>query len=136
VVRVFQVDLSFSLIAGWASHFPANNFPLPIDQPYVVSDNNIPSPIDCTKHLWSDYYYADSVGIAFQNIYDNYDGLRDSFGNFWRHLASEFASYPNILGYELMNEVPSLCKLYLISALDRRCQQRSRTCPSWCCRLP
>jgi len=42
--------------------------------------------------------------VAFQNLYNNTDGLRDRWAAFWAKTAETFKDYPNIIGYELINE--------------------------------
>eukprot|EP01116_Phalansterium_solitarium_P023997 TRINITY_DN8650_c0_g1_i1.p1 TRINITY_DN8650_c0_g1~~TRINITY_DN8650_c0_g1_i1.p1 ORF type:complete len:444 (-),score=146.12 TRINITY_DN8650_c0_g1_i1:257-1588(-) len=67
-------------------------------------DNNTGYPTECGEHAWASYYFTEQCSTAFQNIYDNYDGLRDAFVGFWQRLAGQFANQSNILGLELMNE--------------------------------
>ncbi len=45
------------------------------------------------------------VGAGFQCLYDNQHGLWDAMAGFWVTVATRFASTPNVLGYELINEV-------------------------------
>ena len=56
--------------------------------------------------FWAEGYITQAVGNAFQSIYDNKSNARDAFASFWKKLASTFNStaYPNVLGYELINE--------------------------------
>jgi endoglycosylceramidase len=49
-------------------------------------------------------YFDYAVGNAFGRLYNNYDGLLDSFAAFWQQVASRFKGFDNVLGYELMNE--------------------------------
>lgn len=79
-------------------------FPMPVDLPYDVDENGVPTPEDCAKRNWADYYPTIADSTAFQNLYDNYDGLLDSFAAYWQKLASIFAKYDNVIGYELINE--------------------------------
>lgn len=37
-------------------------------------------------------------------MYDNKNGLRDKFANFWGEVAKIFKDEENIIGYELLNE--------------------------------
>lgn len=52
---------------------------------------------------WFENYFAEATGAAFQDLYDNTNGMRDHFANFWKHLAQTFKD-KHILGYELINE--------------------------------
>ena len=52
---------------------------------------------------WGLNYLAESTGAAFQDIYDNVNGMRDHFGKFWAKVASSFKG-KKILGYEIINE--------------------------------
>ena len=63
-----------------------------------------PYPEDCEKFSWGDYYFTEAAGQAFQNLYDNVDGLRDEWANFWKKTAYTFKEQASVLGYELINE--------------------------------
>ena len=45
---------------------------------------------DCSRFEWTDYYFTDATAKAFQNLYDNVDGLRDAWGEFWKKTATAF----------------------------------------------
>lgn len=47
---------------------------------------------------------APAVKAAFNNFYDNRDGIRDEFVNTWAQLATVFAKEPAVAGYDLLNE--------------------------------
>jgi len=51
--------------------------------------------------IWALGYFTDAVGVAFQQLYDNVCGTRDAMAEFWVKIASVFAGYENILGYEV-----------------------------------
>lgn len=53
---------------------------------------------------WPYYQLTVEGARAYQNLYDNYNGIRDSWAEYWAKLAQEFSSYENLLGYDLMNE--------------------------------
>ena len=61
---------------------------------------------DVSKHLfgWSSCYVTYTVSAAAQRLYNNNQGILDQFGEFWRLIASKLRDYPNVLGYELLNE--------------------------------
>eukprot|EP00731_Ephydatia_muelleri_P021992 Em0014g583a len=53
---------------------------------------------------WASCYPTYAIGAAAQRLYDNDEGIADRFGKMWQMIASKVAQYPNILGYELLNE--------------------------------
>ena len=78
-------------------------FPFPLSAPYNHTGTR-PTPEQCARHTWSDYYITEEVGIAFEKIYKNSNGLLDSLATFWKKSASEFKDHASVIGYELMNE--------------------------------
>ena len=64
------------------------------------SKHEFPYPLNgtCYSRGWSANYFAEDTGAAFQDLYDNVNGMRDHFGIFWTKLATTFKS-KNILGY-------------------------------------
>jgi len=90
----------------WAAQ-PLNDsifaFPLPIDTPYALV-NGTPSVEDCGKRFWSDYLMTFAASSAYQRLYDNYDGIQDSFVAYWKEVASTFSTFDSVIGYELINE--------------------------------
>ncbi|MCF8277597.1 MAG: glycoside hydrolase family 5 protein [Flavobacteriales bacterium] len=47
---------------------------------------------------------APAVYHAFQNFWDNTDGVQDACIAAWQHLVTAIAAYDNVLGYDLLNE--------------------------------
>jgi endoglycosylceramidase len=47
---------------------------------------------------------APAVFHAFQNFWDNKDGMQDACVNAWSALVKETAKYVNVVGYDLLNE--------------------------------
>ncbi len=47
---------------------------------------------------------APAVYHAFQNFWDNTNGIQDAAVNAWKALAKQTANYPNVVGYDLLNE--------------------------------
>lgn len=47
---------------------------------------------------------APAVYHAFQNFWDNTDGIQDACIGAWQALVRETAQYPNVVGYDLLNE--------------------------------
>ena len=42
--------------------------------------------------------------MAYQNLYTNKNGIRDSCARFWATVAEAFAGNPYIIGYDIINE--------------------------------
>lgn len=79
-------------------------FPWPLDDPYEVDENEYPSRESCGKHSWPKYHFTQAISSAVGNLYDNKNGLRDKFVNFWGKVAKTFQDNDDIIGYELLNE--------------------------------
>ena len=45
-----------------------------------------------------------AVNRAWNNFYDNVDGIRDEFAEAWGAVAARFAGRPEVAGYDLLNE--------------------------------
>ncbi|KAJ3313068.1 hypothetical protein HDU76_002727 [Blyttiomyces sp. JEL0837] len=94
----------------WASQpawslFNLFGFPFPLEStPYKLNDLGIPSDSDCSKHFYDLLELSYASGSAYQRLYKNYNGLRDSFVAYWKLLAEVFGGFDNVLGYDLMNE--------------------------------
>ena len=81
------------------------NFPRPIQwTPFNISSEGLPSDADCSSFAWATFYLTSATGSAFQNLYDNYDGIQDSLGIFWQKIAERFYLNDDVIGYELINE--------------------------------
>ncbi|KAJ3096890.1 hypothetical protein HDU97_005463 [Phlyctochytrium planicorne] len=93
--------------SGW---FNVLAFPVPVEKSgYKSRDSRgVPSQDDCNKHFWADYQFAYEVAVAYQRIYDNHDGLRDSWVNYWKVVAQTFKGFNNILGYDHIYTNPTL----------------------------
>ena len=46
---------------------------------------------------------SEAAATAFQDIYDNKNGMLDDLAAFWRYSAQQFRNEPAIIGYEIMN---------------------------------
>ncbi|KAJ3207915.1 hypothetical protein HDU67_007131 [Dinochytrium kinnereticum] len=101
----WAVDISSPLDRSGV-HLPNSTvgFPRPAAPPYQLDERGMPSQEECAKLAWSTYQLTYAAANAYQNIYDNINGLRDSFAAYWRKVAEEFSSFPNILGYDIINE--------------------------------
>jgi endoglycosylceramidase len=73
--------------------------PLPTDP-----NTGYPETKACLEYEFARFYLASATNSAFQNLYDDKDGIKQSFGAFWQLVAKNFAKYPNVMGYELINE--------------------------------
>ncbi len=80
-------------------------FPFPQKlKPFTVDERGIPFPYEqCNTIEWFLSYLNVAVGDAYGKIYSNFDGLADSFCNYWERLASEYGHYESVMGYDLMN---------------------------------
>eukprot|EP01036_Dinobryon_divergens_P030515 gene30515-39769_t len=90
-----------------ASSEPAGTqpFPLPaVNATYPLDQDGNPSLDSCLSVMFATYYLSAEVGAGFQCLYDNQHGLWDAMAGFWGTVAARFASVPNVLGYELINE--------------------------------
>ena len=90
----------------WAAN-PGNarNFPEPLHEPFKLDpQTGLPSDEDCRKFSWSTYYLSEAASVAFQNLYNNTDGLLDSWAAFWGRAAEAFKDVDSVIGYELINE--------------------------------
>ena len=83
----------------------ADNFPYPLEDKYPLDPKTgYPYSKDCAKHAWGDYYFTEAAAAAFQNFYNNTDGLLDAWADFWGKTAQGFNDYRSVIGYELINE--------------------------------
>ena len=81
------------------------DFPKPLSFfNYSYDNHGLPSPKDCANTNWANYYGTSAVGMAFQSIYDNHNGVSDALGDLWKVVAHVWADSEWLLGYELMNE--------------------------------
>ncbi|CAG8611724.1 1062_t:CDS:10 [Ambispora leptoticha] len=87
---------------NWASMPGLLPFPLPINLPIPFKDGN-PVPDKCPLN-WAPLYGSNAVSVAWQNLYDNRDGLLDAFSAQWAYIAQKFKDVDNVLGYEIINE--------------------------------
>eukprot|EP01017_Pseudomicrothorax_dubius_P006690 TRINITY_DN11961_c0_g1_i1.p1 TRINITY_DN11961_c0_g1~~TRINITY_DN11961_c0_g1_i1.p1 ORF type:complete len:500 (+),score=135.78 TRINITY_DN11961_c0_g1_i1:185-1684(+) len=82
----------------WA--FEAPSFPFPFTFDLRRDKDGYPLPEDCMKNSFAYYYFTRDVAKAFQDLYTNARGIRDSFTAFWSLIAREFKSEPNVIAYE------------------------------------
>eukprot|EP00475_Leptophrys_vorax_P035095 TRINITY_DN5745_c0_g1_i1.p1 TRINITY_DN5745_c0_g1~~TRINITY_DN5745_c0_g1_i1.p1 ORF type:complete len:531 (-),score=105.03 TRINITY_DN5745_c0_g1_i1:143-1735(-) len=91
-------------IPDWAfDGDPDFPFPWPFYQKITPGPDGHPTPEECS-HVNSPGELTKSASYAYQSIYSNRDGLRDSFANCWKVVAAHFRHAKNIVGYNLINE--------------------------------
>lgn len=80
-------------------------YPFPGHLPFSIDgDTFLPNPDDCNR--FSNFalgYFNYHLSQAFDDLYINYNGVRDSFVAFWKKIAMEFKDKKNVIGYELIN---------------------------------
>lgn len=59
---------------------------------------------DCAKLPWGSYQASEAVGVGYQSLYNNTNGLRDSAAKFWATVAANFVDSPYVIGYDIINE--------------------------------
>lgn len=81
-------------------------YPEPVVKPKYNDQGHITNCVDVGKFVfgWASCYATYAVGSAAQQLYDNKENRLDKFGKFWALIASKVGHYPNVLGYELINE--------------------------------
>lgn len=92
-------------IPDWAVRIDkdARPFAEPIGK-VPLDDKGYPDMDECQSRVFSIYYLSQVVGNAFQNFYDDVDGIATAFGKFWSTVASHFRDHNSVLAYELINE--------------------------------
>ena len=83
----YVIDLSNSSVSN---AFP---WPLPVDA----------NGDECDRKNWGVSYLGEAVGVAFQGLYDNLNGMRDYYVDFYQYVAAALKS-KDLLGYEFINE--------------------------------
>jgi endoglycosylceramidase len=65
-----------------------------------------PPHYDCNPLSWSFPYFDVTSGVsqAFDRLWNNRDGLLDSFEAMWRHVAREVGGHPAVSGFDVINE--------------------------------
>ena len=68
-----------------------------------VTSHPYPWPMESITS-WSCGYLTEHISTAFQNFYDNQNGVLDDNAEFWGNMAQRFKDQSSVLGYEIMNE--------------------------------
>jgi endoglycosylceramidase len=84
---------------------PLTRFPAPLFNIKMEYDSEgYPTKESCLKNAFPTYYATYEVEDAFDNLFANWNGIGDAFANMWGYVARRFKAYPNLLGYEIINE--------------------------------
>lgn len=55
--------------------------------------------------IWAEgYFYMKSVQQAFNDFWDNKNGMQDKFVRLWKKIVSEFKDFDNVIAYDFLNE--------------------------------
>eukprot|EP01135_Chromosphaera_perkinsii_P002150 Nk52_evm84s217 gene=Nk52_evmTU84s217 len=73
------------------------------DYGITFDDKGHADSASCLKNNFATYYNTPEVGSAFQNFYDD-PKSQESFRMYWKTVATHFANYKYVLGYDLFNE--------------------------------
>ncbi|KAJ3410370.1 hypothetical protein HDV05_003848 [Chytridiales sp. JEL 0842] len=71
---------------------------------YNPSTGRLTSVRQCDNFFFFYQYASFAVSRSFQNLYDNINNHADYFIDYWKAVAGAVSGYPNLLGYEIMNE--------------------------------
>lgn len=107
VILDVHQDVMSDLFCGegfprWAVQYNTNTFPFPFGNIHLRINETTGAPLvsDCIQHAFFQYYLTRATSNAFQNFYDNVNGLRDAFADFWKFSANYFKDETNVLGLE------------------------------------
>ena len=89
-------------IPAWA--IERQPFPTPLNADIKYGKDGFPTLESCVKLPFGRYYWSDALQQAFQDLYDNKNGVKDAFANMWQHVAAEVGGYDNVIGYEILNQ--------------------------------
>jgi endoglycosylceramidase len=70
----------------------------------TYGDDGYPTVDSCLKHPFPSYYQTAEVSSAFEQLFNNTDGVLDHFLGFWNVVAGAFKDNPYVLGYDILNE--------------------------------
>jgi len=113
----------------WASRplIPGNRFgyPFPLGFPFKVDPSSgLPEAWQC-DNFFVRGYGSYVLGQAFEDLYLNYNGVRDSFVDFWKKVALEFRNDSNVIGYEFIN---GIFVVFYLRAMDWTVDAGSISC--------
>ena len=120
-------DVPLSTSAGWCrfyfsslspsgtTHLGEHNFvgawPRPVDEPISdfypepkMNNYSFPTRSECSHSHSAEYQAAKESAYAYDALYTNINGVRDSWASMWSVVAARFQGRSEVLGYELLNE--------------------------------
>jgi len=59
---------------------------------------------DCLKLKFAIYYITTDAAKTFDDLFHNVNGIADSFAQYWGVVANYFKDFPNVIGYDIINE--------------------------------
>ena len=101
---VFNRKFCGNGVPDWAAVHDNPDFPVPLAESFPKDENLYPSREDCNSMSWPSYHFTYALEQAVGRLYQNHDGLRDKFVEFWGRVAARFATNRYVLGYEIVNE--------------------------------
>ena len=71
-----------------------------------TSKHAFPWPLhgNCSSRGWMMNTLTEAAATAYQDLYDNHEGMLDDLAAFWSQAARGFKSSPSVIGYEVINE--------------------------------
>lgn len=79
--------------------------------PLWVADKSVPREAfpwpmggNCSSRNWELNCLTEAAGQAYQDLYDNTNGMLDDFIQFWSKSSQFWTGNKNVIGYELINE--------------------------------
>ena len=71
-----------------------------------VPEHPFPWPLkgNCSSRGWMINSLSEAAATAYQDLYDNKNGMLDDLAMFWKTAAAAFQNEPGVIGYEIMNE--------------------------------
>lgn len=87
-------------------HGGSRAYPEPVVKPTYNPNGQVTNcnKVDDFIFGWASCYVTYAIGSAAQKLYDNDQGILDRFGKFWALIADKVKDYPNVIGYEVINE--------------------------------
>ena len=81
-----------------------DGIPLWLAKKFPPPSKPFPFPFKTPPSNWFDNYLTVAISEAFQNFYKNSSGSLFYWSRFWAKVAYEFRGFPNLFGYEFINE--------------------------------
>eukprot|EP00941_MAST-03F_sp_MAST-3F-sp1_P000622 g622.t1 len=107
--------------------FKKTGFPWPSREAYpLVGSSNFtgvyknfkaPSEAHCRVSSGKECILAWATADTFRELYTNGRNMRDKFAAYWKFVAEQFKTEPNVIGYELFNEPGQTDTIWTIPGL-------------------